>query len=120
MAKKESLFVAGKAQWLLENARKFHPAQRPQVTITLRRLDARRAVLRVLDDGRTLPAEELAQAWTPYFQGEKYFTGQLAGMGLGLAMVASLIWEAGGDCRLLNRSDGPGVIVELIWPLLQD
>jgi Spy/CpxP family protein refolding chaperone len=28
MAKKDSLFVAGKAQWLLENARKLTPDQR--------------------------------------------------------------------------------------------
>ncbi len=28
MAKKESLFVAGKAQWLLENARKLTPEER--------------------------------------------------------------------------------------------
>ncbi len=105
---------------LLENARKFHPAQQPQVTINAQRLDARRAVVRVVDDGRTLPAEELARAWTPYFQGEKYFTGQLAGMGLGLAMVAALIWDAGGACRLFNRSDQPGIVVELILPLSDD
>lgn len=38
-------------------------------------------------------------------------------MGLGLPMVASLIWEAGGGCRLANREDGPGVSVELTLPL---
>lgn len=102
---------------LLENARKFHPRQQPQILVTVRQLDAQRALLRVIDDGRTLPAEELARVWTPYFQGEKDFTGQLAGMGLGLAMVASLVWEAGGACRLFNRHDGPGVVVELILPL---
>jgi nitrogen fixation/metabolism regulation signal transduction histidine kinase len=38
-------------------------------------------------------------------------------MGLGLSMVAALIWEAGGDCKFRNREDGPGVIVELALPL---
>ncbi len=102
---------------LLENARKFHPGQQPQVAVTVQRLDEQHVVVRVIDNGRTLSAEELTHAWTPYFQGEKDFTGQLAGMGLGLAMVASLIWEAGGACRLFNRPAGPGVVVELVLPL---
>jgi len=28
-------------------------------------------------------------------------------------MVASLVWEVGGTCRMYNRQDGPGVIVEI-------
>jgi K+-sensing histidine kinase KdpD len=38
-------------------------------------------------------------------------------MGLGLPLVASLVWEIGGQCRLANREDGPGVVVELQLPL---
>jgi hypothetical protein len=38
-------------------------------------------------------------------------------MGLGLSMVASLIWRVGGSCRLYNREDRSGVVVELILPL---
>ena len=54
--------------------------------------------------------------WTPYYQAEKLFTGEVRGMGLGLAMVASLVWEAGGSCRMFNRADGPGITVELLLP----
>jgi hypothetical protein len=32
-------------------------------------------------------------------------------------MVASLIWENGGSCRMSNRADGPGVSVELLIPI---
>jgi len=32
-------------------------------------------------------------------------------------MVASLVWEGGGSCRLFNRGNGPGVVVELTLPL---
>ena len=39
-------------------------------------------------------------------------------MGLGLALVASLVWEVGGQARLYNRPDGrPGVVVDLLLPL---
>ena len=67
----------------------------------------------------TLSPERLAQVWTPFYQGEKDFTGQLKGMGLGLSMVASLVWEKGGHCRMVNRQPGPGVVVELFLPLKQ-
>lgn len=32
-------------------------------------------------------------------------------------MVASLLWEAGGNCRIYNREGRPGLVVELILPL---
>jgi hypothetical protein len=38
-------------------------------------------------------------------------------MGLGLPMVAALIWRVGGLCRIYNREPGSGVAVELIIPL---
>ena len=56
--------------------------------------------------------------WTPYIQGEKYFTGEAPGMGLGLPLVATLVWQVGGEVRLANRTDGSGVEVTLLMPLL--
>ena len=101
---------------LLENTRKFHPHGTPTVRVVAT-LDAASGVcLTVSDDGRTLSPEQLAQAGQPYFQGEKSFTGEAPGMGLGLASVCALLWQAGGSCRLRNRVDGPGVCVELTWP----
>lgn len=52
-----------------------------------------------------------------YYQGERNHTGQLAGMGLGLPMVASTLWGVGGACHLRNRADGPGFVVELVFPV---
>jgi nitrogen fixation/metabolism regulation signal transduction histidine kinase len=54
--------------------------------------------------------------WYPYHQVEKYFTGQIPGMGLGLSVVAALIWSVGGSCQAYNRPEGPGVIIELVLP----
>jgi K+-sensing histidine kinase KdpD len=105
---------------ILENAQKFHPLQSPLVGVTITPCLEESAVnLKIADDGLTLSPEQLSQAWLPYYQGEKYFTGQATGMGLGLPTVASLIWEAGGSCSLYNRAEGAGVVVELNIPLAQ-
>ena len=102
---------------VLENARKFHPSENPSVEISLSSVRAGQAQLTITDNGVNLPPEQLARAIIPYYQAEKVFTGETAGMGLGLPMVTSLMWAAGGDVRLRNRADGPGVRVEIDLPL---
>ena len=102
---------------LLANARKFHPQKNPTVEVSVGQLDEDHVQIRVADDGQTLSTEQLAWVWLPYVQGEKDFTGELPGMGLGFPMVATLVWKAGGDLHLRNRPDGPGVIVEMKIPL---
>jgi DNA-binding response OmpR family regulator len=102
---------------VLQNAQKFHPHHSPTVEISVACLLSNQAMLKIVDDGLTLSPEQLAQVWTPYYQGEKDFTGESPGMGLGLPMVAAMIWEAGGAAHLYNREDKPGVVVELLAPL---
>lgn len=102
---------------VLENAKKFHPRQAPRVEISASFASDKEAIIKIADDGLSLSPQQLAQLQTPYYQAEKQMTGQVTGMGLGMAMVASLIWEAGGTCRVYNREPGPGLVVELILPL---
>ena len=102
---------------LLANARKFHPEKNPTVEVSVAKIDEDFIRIRVADNGQTLSTEQLSWAWLPYFQGEKDFTGELPGMGLGFPMVATLVWKAGGDLHIRNRQDGPGVVVELKIPL---
>ncbi len=99
---------------LLENARKFHPKQSPRVAIVIDKPSKKDARLRIIDDGVNVPTEQLPLVWLPYYQSEKQFTGQVAGMGLGLPMVASLIWEAGGSCNIYNRKTEPGMAIEIL------
>jgi len=101
---------------LLENAQKFHPAHTPTLDITIAPI-ADGIRLQVGDDGRTLAPDQLAQLWRPYYQAERYFTGQVPGMGLGLSTVAALIWGVGGSCQIANRQDGPGIVVTLTLPV---
>ncbi len=109
------------AMWeILENTKKFHPQQEPQVEVIAARKGPTQVGLQIRDNGLTISAEHLAQIWTPYYQGEKYFTGEAKGTGLGLATVAAMVWEVGGTCYARNRSDGPGVTIELVLPLEEE
>ncbi len=100
---------------LLENARKFHPQKSPTVEVRLS-VSEGRARLQVLDNGLTLAPDQLMRIWTPYYQAEDGFSGAVPGMGLGLPVVATLVWRAGGTCRAYNREDGPGLVIELLLP----
>jgi nitrogen fixation/metabolism regulation signal transduction histidine kinase len=39
-------------------------------------------------------------------------------MGLGLAMISSIIWDFGGNLTLKNRADCPGVVARVTLPCL--
>ena len=103
---------------LVENSKKFHPAHLPHIEISIGQTEDDFVRLRFADDGITLSPEQLNWAWLPYFQGEKEFTGELPGMGLGFPLIATRIWHVGGNVRLSNRVPGPGVAVELKIPIL--
>ncbi len=103
---------------LLENSRKFHPEHAPKVEVTVEP-DGDNQFARVIvkDDGVSLTAEQLNWARLPYYQGEKFFTGETPGLGLGIPTVTSIIWQVGGQVTLSNREDCPGLIVTLSIPL---
>ena len=101
---------------LLENAKKFHPQADPVVDVAVVNGPGDAVTLRLSDNGATISPGQISKLWSPYYQGEKYFTGEIPGMGLGLSMVAALVWEVGGACHLHNQAAGPGVIVELVIP----
>ena len=102
---------------ILENAYKFHPQGDPMIEVTIACESDNAVQLTIMDNGIHLSAEQLTRVWTPYYQGDKYFTGQIKGMGLGLAMVASFVWSVGGHCRMYNRPYTPGMALELILPV---
>ena len=107
---------------ILENAKKFHPQQTPQLDVIVSTTlhDPQVVQLQIRDDGISLSPEQIKWAVTPYVQSEKYFTGEEHGMGLGLSVVSTLVWQVGGSIRLFNRNDQPGVVVELVLPLTDE
>jgi two-component system cell cycle response regulator len=103
---------------ILENACKFHPEHAPTVDVAVLQDGAHGVVLSVADDGVSVSPKHLDHIWGPYYQGEKFFTGEAAGTGLGLSTVAALIWGVGGSCRARNRTDKEGLVIELAVPLV--
>lgn len=103
---------------LLENALKFHPIRAPRVLVDVSADGADAITLRICDDGVHLSPEQIRWAWTPYLQGEKFFTGEAPGMGLGLPLVATLVWQVGGEVSLSNRTDIDGVSISLHLPMV--
>ncbi len=102
---------------LLGNSLKFHPRKTPTVEVSLTR-SGTCLLLCLTDDGLTLSLDQLEKVWLPYFQGERLFTGQMPGLGLGLSAVSTLIWGTGGDCEMINRPNQTGVEVRLMIPLV--
>lgn len=106
---------------LCENAKKFHPQRNPAVMV---RVDADlvrdQVRLLVCDDGIHLPPEQLRKIWQPYYQAERSFTGQVEGMGLGLAQVARIVLAVGGSYQIHNRPDRPGICVEIRIPFAEE
>jgi K+-sensing histidine kinase KdpD len=101
---------------LLENSRKYHPQNNPVIDLIIENNNNTQDVnISLLDNGSFISSDQLAKCWAPYTQEEKYFTGEKAGMGLGLSCVATVVWRAGGTCRISNRHT-PGVAVELTIP----
>ena len=103
---------------VMRNAQKFHPKQAPEIEIVIEKASRKKISLRVIDNGITLPPDQLLAVWQPYYQAERNFTGEVPGAGLGLTAVALLTWQIGGQYKIYNRPDTPGVVVELILPLM--
>lgn len=101
---------------VLGNSKKFHPHGKPTITVTVSRNSSSQIVIQITDDGLSLSPRQLSIAMLPYYQGEKDFTGEAPGMGLGLSTVSTIVWSVRGTCNIKNRDAGPGVTVELVIP----
>jgi signal transduction histidine kinase len=93
---------------LLANAAKFTDPG-GDIRLTARE-ELGQVVLRVRDNGRGIAPDLLPRVFDPFWQGPE---GQRArGLGLGLALVKSLVELHGGS--VAARSDGPGTGAEFI------
>ncbi len=70
---------------LIENAFKFCDKE----TLALK-LVLSEGVMEIADNGPGIPSEEKEKIFEPFYQLEKYFTGNVPGVGLGLALVKRL------------------------------
>jgi len=102
---------------ILENSKKFHPANTPEIEIEVSEVNSKNIKIQIGDNGISLSPDQLSKIWMPYYQADKYLTGEVKGIGLGLSLVSSLVWQVGGTCRAYNQEKGPGIVIELILPV---
>jgi len=77
--------------------------------------EAERVVITVEDEGPGIPRSEREKVFEPFYRIEYSRNPDTGGVGLGLAVTRSIIWEHGGDITLATRKGG-GLSVRLELP----
>lgn len=101
---------------LLENYVKFSDAASTGVEISLRPRRGRWE-LSFFAAGPGLPPEVVANLGRPYVQLERRFSGEIPGVGLGLATVRILLRSIGGDIVFASGETTPGLASVVHLPL---
>lgn len=96
---------------LIDNALKFAGAAQIQADATADRL----TVIRVLDNGPGIPADELSEVLKPFYRVEGSRNRSTGGTGLGLAIAQQLTQAIGGRLTLSNR-EGGGLCAQIELP----
>jgi signal transduction histidine kinase len=95
---------------LVDNAVKYGGTA--AVTLTP---DAARIVITVEDEGAGIPRSEREKVFEPFYRIGDARNPDTGGVGLGLSVTRSIIWEHGGEIVLTNRKGG-GLSVRLELP----
>ena len=74
------------------------------------------AVVSVCDEGPGIPPEDMERVTAPFVRLEESRSRATGGVGMGLAIAASVAQAHGGELRLSNR-DGGGLCVEVRLPV---
>jgi signal transduction histidine kinase/DNA-binding response OmpR family regulator len=91
---------------LLSNAIKFSP---PSTTVSVQiDSDANSLLLKVVDEGRGIPADKLESVFDRFQQVESADASRKGGTGLGLAICRSIIQQHGGAIWAQPNHSGPG------------
>lgn len=112
MVRADSVLLTHAISNLLVNAAQYSP-EGSQVSVT-GNSDATHVVLKVIDHGEGIPADELAgKLFDKFHRGKNAKPG---GVGLGLSIVYRFMELAGGTVAAENSSPGPGATFTLTFP----
>ena len=101
---------------LLTNAWKYKRGDTARIRVhTARR--GRKAEITVTDDGIGIPRRERKRVFETFFRAEQYLTQPVAGTGLGLALVRTIVRAHKGSIRVTAGEDGLGTTFRLRFPL---
>ncbi|MEH2509599.1 cell cycle sensor histidine kinase DivJ [Nitrobacteraceae bacterium AZCC 1564] len=100
---------------LLSNAIKF--SERGGTVSVTALVEGPRLIVRVMDTGVGIEAEDLKRLGDPFFQAGKTYQRRHEGTGLGLSIVKSLVGLHGGDMTVESKID-EGTTVTVALPLV--
>lgn len=87
---------------LIENAIKFNDKQVIEIKINVAK-DNEFLVLSIEDNGCGIPPEDYEKIFEKFYQIDRYFTGNVPGSGLGMALVKRLVSGYGGLIKLESQ-----------------
>lgn len=98
---------------LIDNAIKFNDKDIVKIDIKVKR-NIKDIEISVTDNGLGIPPEEFDKIFNKFYQIERYFTGNVVGIGLGLSLVKHLVTGYGGIIRLESKlGEGSSFIIFL-------
>jgi two-component system phosphate regulon sensor histidine kinase PhoR len=101
---------------LLSNAWKYKRGERARIELSVRRR-GRKAVVSVVDDGIGIPRQERKRIFEMFYRAENFLTREVAGTGLGLALVRSIVRAHRGRIRVESGPGGVGTAFSFTLPL---
>ncbi len=101
---------------LLGNYGKFSEAPRLGMNLAVRAGADGGGEIRLFAPGVGLPPDVVAQLGRPFWQLEGRFSGEVPGMGLGLATARMLLRNVGGDLTFANSAEPSGLVSTLFLP----
>ncbi len=99
---------------LIENAIKFNDKEMAKISVLVRRIDDK-IEISVADNGPGVPPEEKNKIFEKFYQVDKYFTGNIEGVGLGLALVKQLVEAHKGEIKVESQI-GKGAEFTIMLP----
>ena len=100
---------------LLDNALKFNDKDICKIDIDIEE-NNHNLILKMSDNGQGIPAEKVNDIFKSFYQAEKYFTGNVEGVGLGLPIVKSLTEAYGGRVEVQSQL-GQGSVFTVTLPV---
>ncbi|KAF0134464.1 MAG: Sensor protein [Candidatus Saganbacteria bacterium] len=99
---------------LVDNAVKFNDKAAIEITAAVSQ-EAGFLKVRFSDNGVGIPSEDFEKVFGKFYQVEKFFTGQVEGVGLGLALIKKIVEREGGKISVESKL-GEGASFVILLP----